>query len=61
MLVDFTHGFMNYQTQYGANIVSETLAAALQRSRDAVRANSKPIPDEVKKALIPFYPAELLE
>jgi Domain of unknown function (DUF4157) len=61
MLVDFTHGFMSYQTQYGANIVSETLAAALQRSRDAVRTNSKPIPDEVKSALVPFYPEALLK
>ncbi len=34
MLVDFTHGFMTVQAQYSANIVSETLAAALQRSRD---------------------------
>lgn len=61
MLVDFTHGFMSYQTQYTANIVSETLAAALQRSRDTVRANSMPIPEEVKKGLIPFYPEELLK
>jgi len=61
MLVDFTHGFMAMQTQYSANVVSETLAAALQRSRDNVRANSKPIPDEVKKGLIPFYPEELLK
>ena len=61
MLVDFTHGFMAMQTQYTANIVSETLAAALQRSRDTLRAQGKPIPDEVKKGLIPFYPPELLD
>jgi hypothetical protein len=61
MLIDFTHGFMNVQAQYSANIVSETLASAMQRSRDTVRANSKPIPDEVKKGLMPFYPAELLD
>ena len=61
MLVDFTHGFMNMQAQYSANIVSETLAAALQRSRDTLRASSKPIPEEVKKGLIPFYPAEMLD
>jgi hypothetical protein len=61
MLVDFTHGFMTVQTQYSANVVTETLAAALQRSRDTVRSQSKPIPDEVKKELVPFYPAELLE
>lgn len=61
MLADLTHGFMSLQAQYGANIVSETLAAALQRSRDTLRADSKPIPEEVKKGLIPFYPPELLE
>ena len=36
-------------------------SAALQRSRDTLRAQGKPIPDEVKKGLIPFYPAEMLE
>ncbi len=61
MLVDFTHNFMTVQAQYSANIVSDTLAAAMQRSRDVVRANSKPIPEEVKKELIPFYPEELLK
>lgn len=61
MLVDFTHGFMSMQTQYTANIVSETLAAALQRSRDTLRPQGKPIPDEVKKGLIPFYSPEMLE
>ena len=60
-LTNFTRGFMQVQTQYSANIVSETLAAAMQRSRDTVRPDSKPIPDEVKRELIPFYPAELLE
>lgn len=61
MLVDFTHSFMTMQTQYTANIVSETLAAALQRSRDNLWPSGKPIPDEVKKGLIPFYPAEMLD
>lgn len=61
LLVDFTHSFMNVQAQYSANVISETLANALQRSRDTVRENSKPIPEEVKKGLVPFYPAELLE
>lgn len=60
MLVDFTHGFMTVQAQYSANIVSDTLAAAMQRSRDTVRGNSKPIPDQVKKEMTPFYPEELL-
>ncbi len=61
MLVDFTHNFMTVQTQYSANVISDTLAAALQRSRDTVREGSKPIPEEVKKGLIPFYPAEVLD
>lgn len=61
MLVDFTRGFMSMQAQYSANIVSETLAAALQRSRDSLRPTGKPIPEEVRKGLIPFYPPELLD
>lgn len=61
MLVDFTNNFVQAQTDYGANIISETLAAALQRSRDGVRPESKPMPDAVRNALIPFYPAELLK
>jgi hypothetical protein len=60
-LVNFTRGFMQVQTQYSGNLIAQTLAAALQRSRDNVRTNSLPIPDEVKRELIPFYPAELLE
>lgn len=60
-LTSFTRGFMQVQTQYTGNVVSQTLASALQRSRDAVRPESKPIPEEVKRELIPFYPAELLE
>ncbi|MEQ1781882.1 MAG: DUF4157 domain-containing protein [Hyphomonadaceae bacterium] len=60
-LVKFTHGFMQVQTQYSANVISETLASAMQRSRDNVRGASKPIPDEVLKEMVPFYPAELLK
>lgn len=60
-LVSFTRGFMQVQTQYSANVISETLASAMQRSRDNVRPNSKPIPDEVLKEMVPFYPAELLK
>jgi hypothetical protein len=60
MLEDFTNGFINVQTQYSANVISETFASALQRSRDTARADSKPIPEAVRKALIPFYPEELL-
>lgn len=60
-LVSFTRGFMQVQTQYSANVISETLASAMQRSRDNVRPNSKAIPAEVLKEMVPFYPAELLK
>lgn len=60
-LVHFTRGFMQVQTQYSANVISETLASALKRSRDNVRAESKPIPEAVLKEMVPFYPAELLK
>lgn len=60
-LTTFTRGFMQLQTQYTGNLVADTFAAALQRSRDTVRTNAKPIPEELKKQLIPFYPASLLE
>jgi hypothetical protein len=60
-LVNFTRGFMQVQSQYSANLISETLASALQRSRDTVRVDSKPIPDAVKRELIPFYSEETLK
>jgi len=58
---NFSRGFVQVQTQYTGNLIADTLAAALQRSRDNVRPQSRPIPDEVKRELIPFYPAELLD
>jgi hypothetical protein len=60
-LTNFTRGFMQVQSQYTGNLISDTFAAALQRSRDTVRAEAKPIPEAVKRELIPFYPAEMLE
>ena len=54
-------GLVLSTAQYGASIISGTLESALKRSRDTARADSKPIPDEIRDALIPFYPAELLE
>jgi Domain of unknown function (DUF4157) len=59
-LADLSRGFVTAQTQYSANVISETFAAALQRSRDAVREGSKPIPEAVIKGLMPFYPESLL-
>ncbi len=61
MLVDFTHGFMTIQAEYASNILTETFASALQRSRDNLRPGGKPMPDEVKRGLIPFYSPEALE
>jgi Domain of unknown function (DUF4157) len=60
-LANFTRGFLQVQSQYSANLISETLASALQRSRNTVRTESKPIPDAVKKELMPFYSEELLK
>lgn len=60
MLVDFSRGFVTAQTQYSANVISDTFAAALQRSRDAVRENSQPIPEAVRKGLLPFFTEETL-
>jgi hypothetical protein len=59
-LADLSRGFVTAQTQYSANVISETFAAALQRSRDTVREGSKPIPEAVIKGLTPFYPESLL-
>jgi hypothetical protein len=53
-------GLVLSTAQYGANIISSTLESALKRSRDTARAGSRPIPDEIRNALTPFYPAELL-
>lgn len=61
LFTDFAQGFITTQAQYGANIIANTLQSALQRSRDNLRPESKPIPEEVRKALVPFYPEELLK
>lgn len=47
--------------QFGADMVARTLESALRRSRDNARAGSKPIPDEIREALVPFYPSEMLK
>src|SRR5262245_16224596 len=54
-------GLVTSTAQFGANMISQTLESALRRSRDNARADSKPIPDEIRQALVPFYPAELLK
>src|SRR5690606_7949518 len=60
MFADMANGFLNIQSQYGANIVSATLESALKRSRDSARAESHMIPEDVQEALVPFFPQELL-
>jgi len=60
-LADVSRSFITTQTQVSANVISETFAAALQRSRDLVRETSQPIPEAVRQGLTPFYPAELLK
>ncbi len=49
------------QLQFGANTLTTTFASALQRSRDTARADSHPIPDDIRDALEPFYPDDLLK
>lgn len=61
MVSDFSSWFVTAQSQYTANIIAQTLEAAMKRSRDSARIDSQPMPDEVRAALIPFYPAELLD
>ncbi len=61
LLSDMANGFLNVQAQYGVSIVTATLESALKRSRDAARIDSHPLPDEVREAMLPFYPEELLE
>jgi hypothetical protein len=61
VLADMANGFLNIQSQYGASIVTTTLESALKRSRDAARADSHTIPDDVRQALVPFFSEELLD
>lgn len=58
---DFAIGFVNSQAQYGSNLVASALETALKRSRDTVRVDSKPVPEEVIRALSPFYSRETFE
>lgn len=53
--------FLSQQAGFGADIIAKTFASSLSRSRDAARANSLPIPDDIRNALTEYYPAELLE
>jgi hypothetical protein len=57
----FAINFVNVQAQYGSNIIAGALETTLKRSRDTVRTDSKPVPEEVIKALTPFYKRETFE
>jgi hypothetical protein len=48
------------QLQFGANTLTAAFGSALQRSRDNARADSHPIPKDIREALEPFYPDEML-
>jgi hypothetical protein len=61
LLAKFAGTFVVTQAQFGANVISETFENALKRSRDSARSTSRPIPDEIRDALVPFYPTEILE
>lgn len=60
-LAKLAGNFVGVQLQYGSNIIAATLESALRKSRDYVRPSSHPIPDDVREALIPFYPEEMLK
>jgi hypothetical protein len=60
-LARFAGNFVTVQAQYGSNIIAATLESALRKSRDYAREASLPIPDEVREALTPFYPEEILK
>ena len=60
-LRDSVHWLVKTQFQPQGDVISLTLGQALQRSRDEARADSRPMPERVKKALSPFYDAQLLD
>src|SRR5262245_22077892 len=57
----FAGNFVGVQMQYGSNVIAATLESALRKSRDIARTDSFPIPEEVRNALVPFYPEEVLK
>lgn len=61
LVSDFSSWFVTAQTQYTANIIAQTLEAAMKRSRNAARVDSHPIPDAVRAALSPYYSDQLLD
>jgi len=60
MLVSAASQITMGQLQFGANTLATAFGSALQRSRDNARADSHPIPKNIREALEPFYSDELL-
>jgi hypothetical protein len=60
MLVNVVSQITVSQLQFGANTLTTAFGSALQRSRDSARADSHPIPDDIREALEPFYSDEML-
>ncbi|MEZ5938861.1 MAG: DUF4157 domain-containing protein [Hyphomonadaceae bacterium] len=54
-------GVMSQQANTGGSLLSRTLASGLIRSRDAARSDARPIPADIRKALEPYFPAEMLD
>ncbi len=53
--------FAAQQFDATANVVTNTLTATLVRSREAARADSQPIPKEIRDGLSPYFDDELLD
>ena len=60
MLISAASQITMGQLQFGANTLATAFSSALQRSRDAARADSRPIPKAIREALEPFYSDDLL-
>jgi hypothetical protein len=60
-LRDSVRWLVKTQFQPQGDVISLTLGQALQRSRNEARSDSRPMPERVRKALSPFFDAQLLE
>lgn len=60
-VADFSSRFVTLQAQYGQNLIAQTLEAGLRRSRDSARADSHPLPDDIREGLSPYFPAAMLD
>ncbi len=58
---DFSARFVTVQHQAGGNIIAQTLESGLRRSRNDARANSHPLPDEIRAGLSPYFTDDLLD